>query len=168
MVFNDSIYFQGSIQDCKTIEFEAPVCQSNTLIIQHYDKKFGENGQWDTRSNGGEITHDRAVKMISLKLDDVDVTKYLVDNCPLITQDDQTVFTDYWGYNGTVKFDFQSPVYDWIICNIVKPKTKDLTTLSIETSRNNLFNYHQDEIEIKEIETLLDTYAYLFNKSTKI
>ena len=68
VVFNDSIYFQGSIQDCKTIEFEAPVCQSNTLIIQHYDKKFGENGQWDTRSNGSEITHDRP-KKVMLKID---------------------------------------------------------------------------------------------------
>ncbi len=156
------------MQHKQTISIQAPVLTSNSLIIQHYDKKFGENGQWDTRSDQGQITHDRAVQLLGLSLDQVDVTKYVVDNCPLITVDNRQVYTDYWGFNGTVSLNFDSPVYDWIICHIVKPKTKDLDTLSIDTSRNNLFNYSQDLVEIQAIETLLDTYAHLFDKSSQV
>jgi len=168
VAFNDFIYFEGKIEGQKNIKIQAPVLDVNTLIIQHHDKKFGENGQWDTQSNGDTIENDRAIKLLSLTLDDVDVYKYVIDNCPLVTDKNEKFFTDYYGFNGTVQLTFESPVYDWIICNIVKPKTKDSSTLAIETSQNNLFNYGQDQTEIDEIENLLITYAHLFDKPSKI
>lgn len=165
---NNHIYFDSSVIDYATIEFTAPINQNNTLIIQHYDKKFGQNGQWDTESKDGAIVQDRALKLILLQLDDVDISKYIFENCPLITEHNEIINTDYYGFNGDVKINFSYPVYDWIIDTIVKPKSKISSDLShaIETSYNTLFDYQQDLIELAEIENILNQNAHLFNKSS--
>jgi hypothetical protein len=165
---NDHIYFDSSIMDYTTVEFTAPINTNNILIIQHYDKKFGQNGQWDTVSNDGTIVQDRALKLISLQLDSVDISEYIFKNCPLITEHKEVVNTDYYGFNGDVRINFDYPVYNWVIDNIIKPKSKISSDLSqaIETSYNNLFDYQQDLIELAEIENILNQNAHLFNKSS--
>ena len=168
VIGNNYTYFDAEVVKNKIIEFTMPLQDRNCLILEHYGKKFGENGIWDTRSNGDQITEDRAVKLIKLELNEVDISPYLVRQWPFITDSGQSIPTDYFGFNGACHINFDSPVYDWIIKTLVhdpsnvKVKAQDLI---IETSHNDLFNYNQDIETLKEIEQLLKENAYLFNKS---
>lgn len=166
VTLNDKIYFKDKVQNDCVVDFTAPVLSNNTLIIQHYNKKFGENGQWDTQSDKEKIIRDRAVELIGISLDDVSIYKYFVATCPFITNNGDSLTTNYYGFNGSVQFNFSYPVYDWIICNIVKPKTTNFSELTIETSNESLFNYRKDQEEINEIEHILKSHANLFGKSS--
>jgi hypothetical protein len=153
----------------KVIEFEMPLEAHNKLVMEHYGKQFGENGQWDTRSENDSITQDRAVRFISMSFDDVAVGQYLVRHWPFSTVDGQTIATDYFGFNGQCSIEFDAPVYDWIITHLVHDPTSHTVKaqdLIIETSHNDLFTYDQDLITLKEIEQLLEQHAHLFNKSS--
>ena len=143
--------------------------EENTLIIEHYDKKFGENGVWDVRVVDGEITEDRAVKVNSIVFDEVELIGYMYHHWPLITNDGP-VYTDYFGFNGRCAVNFSSPVYDWIIKSLVQPAetNKPIYDLAVETSFGNLFDYCQDRKEIAEIEKILEKHAHIFDKSAKV
>ena len=166
---NNYTYFDDYVVDNKAIEFEMPVGVHNKLIMEHYGKQFGENGQWDTRNENNVITQDRAVRFVSLSFDDVDVGQYLIRHWPFCTVDGQTIATDYFGFNGQCCVEFGTPVYDWIITDLVHDPTSHTVKaqdLIIETSHQDLFNYDQDLVTLKEIEQLLEQHAHLFNKSS--
>lgn len=165
---NKNIYFQGKVDNNLTIKFTAPGKLNNTLIIQHYNKNFGQNGQWDTKSENNKIIQDRAVELLDIKLNQISIYKYFINNCPFVTNKKEKLYTNYYGFNGQTELNFSAPVYDWIICNIVKPKAFTSPTLKIETSADNLFDYTKDIIEIAEIENILEKNADLFSKSSKI
>ena len=146
-----------------------PLQDSNNLILQHYGKQFGENNIWDTRSENNCIVEDRAVQLVRLEFDKVDIAPYLIKHWPFKTDDAQHIATDYFGFNGCCSIDFTSPVYDWIITNLVYDPKSHLVKaqdLIVETSHSNLFNYDEDLIILKEIEKLLKKHAHLFNKSS--
>lgn len=165
---NDIIYFDGEVINKHKINITAPLLPNNKLIIQHYDKNFGQNGQWDTRVEEGKITQDRAVVLKSLLLDDVDISKYIIEKCPLTTDDGQTIYTGYIGFNGTIEIKFSQPVYDWIIKTIIKTQSKITSDLMLETSYNNYFDCDQDLLELNELEKILKENAHLFGKSSTL
>lgn len=169
VIGNSITYFDSEVCENATIEFDMPLLDNNTLIIQHYDKKFGENGQWDTKCEGDQIIEDRAVRLVKLEIDSVDITKYFVRHWTWTTTDGTELTTDYFGHNGQACIEFTAPVYNWIITKLVhdpetsKYKAQDLI---IETSHSDLFNYTQDIIELAEIEKILKENAHLFSKSS--
>ena len=166
---NNITYFDQEVQQNLVVEFEMPLGDTNSLVLTHYDKNFGHNNHWDTRSENGEIVADRAVKLLKLELDDVDIKKYIIRRWPFHTDDGQTIATDFFGFNGSCTINFGVPVYKWIIKNLVcnDPDTKSKKQdLIVETSHSDLFNYEHDLVTLKEIETLLDANAHLFNKSS--
>lgn len=170
VLLNNNIYFDNQVTDSIDVLFEAPLQQSNSLIILHYDKNFGQNGQWDTVSNNGVIVQDRAIKLHSIELDDVAITKYVIDHCPFVTDQGESITTSYYGFNGQVQINFDTPVYDWIIDTVIKPKSRKVLDLvqPIETSYDNLFDYKQDQVELEELDNILEKNAHLFSKSPKI
>lgn len=166
---NNCTYFDDYVVENKVIEFEMPVDQHNMLIMEHYGKQFGENGQWDTRSENDIIVQDRAVRFISLCMDDVDIGQYLIRHWPFRTHSGDVIATDYFGFNGQCCIEFDAPVYDWIITRLVHEPSSQVVKaqdLIIETSHNDLFTYDQDLVTLKEIEQLLEKHAHLFNKSS--
>jgi hypothetical protein len=100
----------------------------------------------------------------------VSITKYVIEYCPFVSEQGEKIITDYYGFNGQVQIDFEQPVYEWIINTVVKPKSRKLLDLSqpIETSYDNLFDYKQDIVELKELDHILEKNAHLFGKSSKI
>lgn len=168
MRVNDVTYFDSDVHEQILIDFEAPLLDHNRLTMRHHGKNFGENGQWDTMADGDHILQDRAVKLLAVELDDVDISKYIYARCPLLTDQGDQVFTDYLGFNGTVTVQFAAPVYDWIIDHIVKHESRRLLDISqpIDTSYDNLFDYSQDEQQLQELETLLTRHAHLSSKRT--
>jgi hypothetical protein len=166
---NNCIYFDDYVVENKVIEFFMPAHEHNTLILEHYGKQFGQNNQWDTLSKDGVIIQDRAIRLISLELDEVEISQYLTAHWPFKTDSGQILPTDYFGFNGYCCIEFNSPTYDWIITKLVHDPssyTPNAHDLIIETSHNDLFNYDQDLITLSEIEQLLNKHAHLFNKSS--
>jgi hypothetical protein len=170
IIANDQIVFDGTVQLLQELVFDLPLQDTNTLIIQHYDKKFGQNGQWDTISENGSIVQDRAIKLLSLCLDQIEINKYVTQKCIFKTEDGNMLHTDYWGFNGQLEISFGAPVYDWIIDTIVKHQTVRKLDLAqpIETSFDQLFEYEQDIKELDELEKIIKSHAHLLSKSSKI
>lgn len=167
VVANNHTYYDQQVIDKKIIKFSLPAKNLNCLVLEHYGKSFGINGRWDTESNGDVIVRDRAVKLIKLELNDVNIIKYIT-RWPLVTDQGESMPTDYLGHNGQITINFNSPVYDWIITTLVR-ETADITDsqdLIIETSHSNVFDYGEDLVELKEISKLLNEHAHLFNKSS--
>ena len=165
---NNSIYFDAEVNGNKVIEFVMPSNERNQLTLYHYGKRFGENNIWDTRNDGNIIVEDRAIKLMRLEFDQVNVIEYLLTHWPFITTSGEVVKTDYFGYNGSLTINFTTPVYEWIITHLVQTKVNRTQDFIIETSHNNLFDYNNDLKELKEIEYLLEKHAHLFNKSSQI
>lgn len=167
IMVNNDIYFDDLVIDDMDIEFTAPLRDSNHLVIRHYDKRFGDDGQWDTVTHDNVIIQDRAIRLQSIELDNVNVKEWVIANCQFETENNGSIMTDYFGFNGQITISFGSPVYDWIIQTIVKSKSRKLLDLAqpIETSFDNLFDYTQDLLELDEIDSLLRKHANLFGKS---
>lgn len=160
---NNHIYFDDYVKENITIDCTVSIAKHNQLTINHYGKQFGENGVWDTKVANDVITHDRAIKINAIELNDVDIAKYIVNHWPFTASDGTTLYTDYIGHNGLLTIDFDAPVYDWIIQKLVKPTTVLTAATVVETSHSDLFNYTNDLKELNAIENLLKEYAHLFN-----
>lgn len=169
---NGKTYFDDYVVGDVNLKLTAPLLEKNTLILEHYDKQFGENGIWDTKLDNGTIVQDRAVRLVSLSLGEVDITKYMQQKRPLIKNNKESVPGLYYGFNGCVTLEFESPIYSWIIDNVVKPELQsgpNFNHPSVINSESNIFEYDHDLNEIKEIEDILDQYyAYMSSKSAKV
>jgi hypothetical protein len=91
ILLNNIIYYDDQVTDTIDVVFEAPLQDNNSLIIQHYDKKFGQNGQWDTKLVNDVIVQDRALKLHSLDLDNVSITKYVIEYCPFVSEQGEKI-----------------------------------------------------------------------------
>jgi hypothetical protein len=166
---NNSIYFDGEIVGNKIINFVIPANDYNQLTLCHYGKRFGENNIWDTRINEHNvIIEDRAIKLVGLEFDQVNIIEYLLTHCYFVTESGDIVKTHYFGFNGSLIINFTAPVYEWIITQLVRPRVNKTQDFILETSHSDLFDYRNDLRELKEIEHLLEKHAHLFNKSSQI
>lgn len=164
---NGHIYIDQPIENHQIFKFSVPDTDHNTLTLSHYGKSFGQDNIWDTRVENEKIVQDRAIKLIKLELNEVDITKY-ISKWPFETDTGEILHTDYFGHNGQLEINFTSPVYDWIILNLVKESAGPDTAqdLILETSHGSVFDYAQDLVELEQIDQLLAKHAHLFNKSS--
>lgn len=169
VIGNNHIYFNGIVQELQTIRFQLPAGSVNQILIKHMNKRFGVNGVWDVEAIGDAITKDRAVKLLNIELNSVGIKNWVFDVCRFVTEDGDQLQTDYFGHNGSISIEFGCPVYEWIICNCVKPTANpESSKFIINTTSDNLFNYTKDIEELAEIERILDEHAHLFDKFAKI
>lgn len=161
---NNDIYYDGSVKESELITLELDLPKQNHLTIEHYDKSFGINGRWDTKSNENGIYQDRAIKFEDLILDDVSLKKYIA-MFPFISGD-QIYYTDYFGHNGYWELPFETPIYAWIIKHLIMPHVPTPLGYVNETSHSNVFDYSNDINEINEIEKYLKEYALITDKSS--
>jgi hypothetical protein len=168
---NNKVYYDAQIQDHQTLEFQVPDLDVNCLLLTHHGKYFGENNRWDTRVEDDAIVQDRAVQLHGLELDGVDIVKYLRGRWFQHTTDGQVIDGTYFGHNATCRIDYSTPVYDWIITELIKNNTHrkyNAQDLILETSHSDVFDYGNDRELLDEIEQLLDTHAHLFNKPSQV
>lgn len=145
-----------------------PAQPVNQVVIKHKNKSFGTAGIWDTAVQNGIIVEDRAITLVDIALNDVSIKSYTFDRCRFVTEHGEGLQTDYFGHNGSFAFEFSVPVYEWIICNCVKPTANIDSDFVISTTADNLFDYDQDLIELDEIERILQQHAHLFTEFTKV
>ena len=169
VIGNNTIYFSGIVQELQTIRFQLPAEVTNQILIKHMNKCFGVNGVWDVEAIGNVITKDRAVKLLNIELNSVSIKNWMFDVCRFVTEDGDHLQTDYFGHNGNISIEFGFPVYEWIICNCVKPTANPVASkFIINTTSDKLFNYTKDIEELAEIERILNEHAHLFDQFTTV
>jgi len=166
---NNHIYFTGNVQEIQVIRFRMPAQHTNEIIIRHTDKRFGTNGVWDVEAVDDTIIKDRAIKLLDFKLNNISIKSWIFDSCQFVTDHGDRLQTDYFGHNGHLIIPFDCPLYEWIICNCVKPKANPkFRDFVINTTAENLFDYTKDIEELNDIERILNQHAHLFDKFAKV
>jgi hypothetical protein len=165
IIGNNHIYYTGKVEEMQVIQFSICEQLTNQVIIRHLNKRFGVDGIWDVEvNNNNDITSDRAVKLLDFELNNVSIKSWIFDTCKFVTVNGEQIQTDYFGHNGSITINFGCSIYDWIICNCVKPKAKvDPSKFVINTTLDNLFDYTNDIKELDEIEGILGQHAHLFS-----
>jgi len=169
VIGNNHTYFTGNVTEKQVIRFCIPAQHSNEIILRHTNKRFGADGVWDVEVVDDKITKDRAIKLLDFKLNNISIKSWMFDTCRFITDANDCLQTDYFGHNGHIVIAFNCPLYEWIICNCVKPNANPkFRDFVINTTAENLFDYTKDIEELDNIERILDQHAYLFNKLAKV
>lgn len=164
-MFNNQIWFDGPIVGDFDYSIETKFQNVNYLEIEHYGKSFGEHGVWDTQVVNDDIVADRAIQLVSLVINEVEIYDIFFKIPFQGTVGPQN--THYLGHNGKWKCEFPENPYSWIIEQRHFGKTITAPNLVVETSHSELFDYSNDLIELEELENLIKANAHLFDKSAK-
>ena len=127
ITFNDQLIYFSEVENSKILNFELDCAVSNRLTIEHLGKCFGQNNRWDTDQHT-----DCVLKIQDIQLDQVSIGKELCSNLIFVTnwsseqltQNSEEFIKQYsviencmgqMNFNGTINFDFEFPVYEWLI-----------------------------------------------------
>ena len=127
ITFNDQLIYFSEVENSKILNFELDCAVSNRLTIEHLGKSFGQDNIWDTDQH-----NDCVLKIQDIQLDQVSIGKELLSNLIFVTnwsseqltQNSQEFIKKYsviencmgqMNFNGTINFDFEVPVYEWLI-----------------------------------------------------
>jgi len=156
MYHNKQIFYEGEIQGDCIIEEELDYFDlvTNTLVIELYNKSFGEDGVWDTVVEDGVITQDKNIIVNDIQFDDVSIGTLL--NTTIMFMADGSYESTYSAinFNGLYTLFFKQPVYDWMITEkfIKNQQQSDNSSFG---SWDNKFSYDEAERLIKEIQCKL-------------
>lgn len=167
IIFNNQCLYDGKVESELLFEQEVPLEEHNSLVIEHYGKRFGEQGIWDTQVDGDKVIQDCAFVIDYLKLGGVDMQEY-VDQFVFHKDNGDEIHTTYFGYNGRLAIEFPKELYDWVILKFLKKKDPTQYNFLLETSHSNLFYYEEDLELIDELMQLLKDNEDLLSKSSKI
>lgn len=163
MCLNNDIYYDQAVQHEVLIHVPYTSQEHNTLTIQHHGKRFGESNTWDVVTDNGQITQDRAVRVIDIEIDGVSVMDVFYDNG--FVTDQGTQHTHYLGHNGVAEMVWPRDFYSWLIKRRFFGRTLQAPNLIMETSHSHLFDYTEDLRELEALDQLLEQHAHLFDKS---
>lgn len=142
VVNNNCVYDDFIFGDKVEHTFTLPLLKTNTLSVEHYDKKFGENRRWDKQEL---VVHD-------IILDDVSIKRVWQQGHKeyyhqgVVIEDPVGMADMMFGFNGKYSLEFTSPVYDWIIVNRKKIYSPFRDKISSVDYHNREYN-NVEEIE---------------------
>ena len=151
ITFNDQLIYFSEVENSKILNFELDCAVSNRLTIEHLGKSFGQDNIWDTDQH-----NDCVLKIQDIQLDQVSIGEELCSNLIFVTnwsseqltQNSEEFIKKYsviencmgqMNFNGTINFDFEVPVYEWLIKEkFINPSKK--STLKMYGGQNK-FDY---------------------------
>jgi hypothetical protein len=135
--------------------------EGNTFVIGMNNKKFGENNQWDTKSQNNEIVEDKTIQIKSTKLNGVDCMMLFNNKLYVKPVGKQpSYFPDVVesigtiNYNGYFTFGFDMPLYNSLINKKYK-RTMD-QDVSYFSNYTKVFHYDEEIEIINSIKGILD------------
>ena len=135
--------------------------EGNTFVIGMNNKKFGENNQWDTKSQNNEIVEDKTIQIKSTKLNGVDCMMLFNNKLYVKPVGKQpSYFPDVVesigtiNYNGYFTFGFDMPLYNYLINKKYK-RTMD-QDVSYFSNYTKVFHYDEEIEIINSIKGILD------------
>ena len=165
IALNNKTYHDGPIVSDFELIIQDKFQTVNYLEVEHYGKYFGEQGIWDTQVIDNKTVADRAIQIVSIVINEVEIYDIFFKLPFYSTVGEQ--HTHYLGHNGVWRCEFPENVYSWIIQQRHFGKTITSSNLVVETSHSELFDYTNDITELEELENLIKQNAYLFDKSSK-
>jgi len=174
---NNKVIFDGAVENNKKIilNFDDLLDQNNSLVIGMNNKSFGQNRVWDTKTENNIIKQDKTIRILSLKLDDVEC-RTLFDNKFYVKRSHKqpSYFPDVvdsvntMHYNGYFRFSFDMPLYNSLIKKKFK-KNIGSTSASYFSNYTKVFHYDDEQKIINDIYRILDKIDEKFSdKRTKI
>lgn len=173
---NNQIIWHGQVTDSLILNFDLVCDEHNCLEFEHHGKQFGENGIWDTATDGSA---DCKLQIQDICFDDVSIGHKLRANLKFLSnpteqqkQDSQWMKTfavidncDGWmNFNGMIGFCYEWPVYDWLIVNKFRiDQTHSQAYFSGYSSR---WHYDEDIKLIAEIKNLMKLDENCGNSNT--
>lgn len=161
---NQEKIFDEDLVERKKLRFEFFCRESNQLTFLHHDKKFGENGIYDSSSDGSESCY---IQIHDVLFDGVSID-HLLGNLELnaiwTAEQEQLMgkeFCDQYrsyrsngtmSFNGTMTLNFDTPVYNWLTLSKYKVPMKETAYFSNYSAR---WHYEQDLELIEQIKKLI-------------
>lgn len=115
---NDNVLYDGKVLNQKrfvftNIEFK----ETNTLIIEHYGKRFGEDNIWDTEvGENNNIINDRHFTVNDILVNDISLKEVWhhgsFSDYEIIQEHVDKLF---FNFNMSYTFNFETPFYNWLI-----------------------------------------------------
>mgnify|MGYP006112765341 FL=1 len=174
---NDQTAFDGPVEGRQTIKLEYADLfeKGNKILLGMTNKSFGKNGKWDTKTLNNKIVHDKTIKVESLKLDDVECKKLFASKFYVKRTDKQPSYfpdivttEDTMNYNGYFFFNFDLPLYNYLINSKYKVDDKE-ENLSYFSNYSKVFHYDEEQKLINDIKDKLKIIDEKFsNKRSKI
>ena len=177
---NNQQLFCGEVEEQMTLTFEVDCFDKNQLVFEHFGKKFGEQGVYDTVP---EQSLDCKLQITDVKFDKVSIgpklrsalsfrtiwsshqivsqSQEFVDQYSLINE------TDGWmAFNGKIVFEFETPIYDWLIIKKFKVE-EEATDKAFYSNFTTRWHYKQDLAVLEEIRKLMGFNEDFSDRSTK-
>lgn len=173
---NEKLIYEDTIKERQQILIEVNdlLPKANKIIIGMNNKSFGKNRVWDTKTHNNKIIEDKTIKILSLKLDDVECKDLFKNKFHVKRTHQQPDYfpdiveaTDTMNYNGYFGFGFDLPLYNSLIDK--KFKNKKETEMSYFSNYTKVFHYEGEKKLIEEIKKNLQEINEKFSdKRTKI
>jgi len=162
---NKNKIYDSVIEGTQNIEIEYNdsdlIKEGNTFVIGMNNKRFGENNQWDTKSQDNKIVEDKTILIKSVQLNRIDCmmlfyNKFFVKP----TGRQPSYFPDVvesigtMNYNGHFTFSFDMPLYKSLINK--KYKRDADNDISYFSNYTKVFHYEEETKIINSIKEILD------------
>lgn len=125
LLINDSIIYDISTTKKQYhMEYQIP---NNTNKFKVNFELSGKTDQHTTINENNEIVESAQITINNIELDDISLSKMFFNNDDLITYTHDNnghgnkivdVFDACLGFNGVVEFNFETPLYVWLLDNI--------------------------------------------------
>lgn len=159
------IIWDGEVSGHAQIDLELQADSADTVVLEHYGKRFGEDGVWDSDSAG----NDCYVTVTDIKFDDVSVgEKFLsqlifksvwteqqrkLQDTEFLKNYEEFCSNGMMSFNGRFEIMFELPVYNWLIVKKFKVEKVDTAYFSNYSLR---WHYEKDLKLIDEIKEIMN------------
>ena len=148
--------------------------KGNTVVLGMKNKLFGKGKVWDTKIIDNNIVEDKTIRILSIKLDDVECKDLFNNRFHVQRADQQASYfpdivnsLDTMNCNGYFAFDFDLPLYNSLITK--KYKSTNTNEISYFSNYTKVFHYEGEQKIINEIKDQLKEIDEKFsNQRSKI
>jgi hypothetical protein len=157
ILLNDKLLFDDPVVEKQILTFDVDCKSTNQLEFIHYNKQFGKNNVWDTDPVTGA---DCKLQILDIKFDQVSIGKKLKAELEFVAQhQDQSVSiintsNGWMTYNGFIKLNFETPIYNWLIINKFKLEEKENKAFYSNFTKR--WHYEQDIAVLDEIRKIME------------
>jgi len=167
IIVNDQVLHDGPVVDSCKYVYEIVAGKSNHLVIQHYGKRFGDDGIYDCIA---DQTQDCVLEIKDIRFNDVSIDQDLMSKLDFETQwttaqlreltpefmQDMSKIKCIHGvmnFNSVFRLQFETPILNWLTIAKYKTEAKKSAYFSNYSLR---WHYEEDLKLIEEIKSLIE------------
>jgi hypothetical protein len=157
VLHNENIVYSGHIVENCVVEIDLELKEHNFITLVGINKSNGENKKWDTVvDNNNNIIQDKYLAVNDISVDDISMGIEWVKALRFepATDTNNNVFIGWW-QNGSVTFQIELPLLDWIIQEKFIRAESTQNTNSNDRSGESRFDYEYIQNKIQAIKNII-------------